>query len=82
MRHILATATLAALTLLILTGCGQQVPPVVNGPQSWWKGEPYTSLRNATIRGAASGSWTARKYEKMDWRELQKLSKAEQEALI
>lgn len=74
-------ATLAVM-ILLLAGCGQQVPPVVNGPQSWGKGEPYVSLRNATIRGAASGSWTARKYEKMDWKELQKLSKAEYDALI
>lgn len=80
MKHI--GVTLAVLALLVLAGCGQQVPPVPNGIQGWWKGEPYISLRNATIRGAASGSWTARKYEKMDWRELQKLSKGEQEALI
>lgn len=77
MKHI----SLVTLMVLLLSGCGQ-VPPIINGPQSWGKGEPYVSLRNATIRGAASGSWTARKYEKMDWRELQKLSKTEQEALI
>ncbi|OPY01458.1 MAG: hypothetical protein A4E60_01695 [Syntrophorhabdus sp. PtaB.Bin047] len=80
MRHIGLTVTLAVMVLL-LAGCGQ-VPPVPNGPQSWWKGEPYTSLRNATIRGAATGKWLAKRYEKMDWRELQKLSKAEQEALL
>ena len=57
-------------------------PPVPNGMQGWGKGEPYVSLRNATIRGAASGSGVPRRHEKMDWKELNKLSKAEQEALI
>lgn len=80
MRHIGLTVTLAVMVLL-LAGCGQ-VPPVPNGPQSWWKGEPYTSLRNATIRGSASGQWLAKRHEKMDWKELNKLSKAEQEALM
>ncbi len=81
MKHVgLATVTLAVITLL--AGCGQQIPPVANGIQGWWKGEPYVSLRNTTIRSAASGQWLAKKYEKMDWKELNKLSKAEQEALI
>jgi hypothetical protein len=79
MKHILATL---AIMVLLLAGCGQQVPPVPNGPQSWGKGELYTSLRNTTIKGAASGQWLAKKHEKMDYRELQKLSKAEGEALI
>lgn len=82
MKHVCLTVTLAVMmVLLILAGCGQ-VPPVPNGPQSWGKGEPYTSLRNATIRGAASGQWLTKKHEKMDWREISKLSKAEQESLI
>jgi len=76
--------TLAVLMALLLTGCGVQVqvPPIANGPQSWGKGELYSALRNATIRGAATGQWLAKKYEKMDHREIQKLSKAEGEALI
>jgi len=81
MKHI-GLATLAVLTLLILAGCSQQVPPVPNGPQSWGKEEPYSTLRNATIRGAASGSWVSKRHEKMDWKEIGKLSKAEQEALL
>ena len=82
MRHI-SLATLAVM-ILLLAGCGnvQQVPPVPHGPQSWGKGELYASLRNATIKGSATGQWAARRYEKMDYRELNKLSKAEQEALV
>jgi len=84
MKHIgLATVIMVLLTVFF-AGCGnmQQIPPVANGPQAWGKEEPYSTLRNATIKGSATGSWMSKKYEKMDRQELQKLSRAEGEALI